>query len=141
MTILQKQAWIGLGGATACICIAGAGIGLAVRFNAKGVVPLIACVVGALIGGFVSCLGAIRIQARLDERERKISVWAFVISSYVLVAFLGFASFGIFFLSGARNYIPVYTLPALLLIGMFVSQLVQSAVILIKFAQEQADEK
>jgi len=92
-------------------------------------------------GGLVSCLGAIRIQARLDERERKISVWAFVISSYVLVAFLGFASFGIFFLSGARNYIPVYTLPALLLIGMFVSQLVQSAVILIKFAREQADEK
>ncbi len=141
MTILQKRAWTTLVSATACICLAGAGVGLAVHFNAGGVVPLMAFVIGALIAGLASCLRSIKVQAGFDERERKIAVRAFVISSYTFVLFLCFASFTIFFLSGARSYIPGYTLPVLLLIGIFVSQLVQSAVILIQFAREQADEQ
>ena len=99
-----------------------------------------AFVIGALIVGLVSGLRSIKVQAGFDERERKIAVKAFVISSYTFVLFLCFASFAIFFLAGARSYIPGYTLPVLLLIGIFVSQLVESAVILIQFAREQADE-
>ncbi len=141
MTILQKRAWIELASVTVCICISGAGVGLAVHFNARGVVPLMAFVIGALIVGLASCLRSIRVQAGFDERERKIAVKAFVISSYTFVLFLCFASFTIFSLAGARNYIPGYILPVLLLTGIFVSQLVQSAVILIQFAREQADEQ
>ena len=105
MNKLQRRAWINLIGSTACVAVAGAGIGLAVRFNAGGLVPVI----------------------------------SFVIASYAFVLFLCFASFTIFFISGARNNIPGYTLPVLLLIGIFISQFVQSAVILLQFTREQAD--
>lgn len=141
MNLLQKIAWYHLASTTVAIITAGAGVGLAVYFNAKGIIPLMAFVIGALIVGLVSCLRSIAIQTKLDERERKIAIKAFIISSYTFVLFLCFTSFAIFFLSGARNYIPGYTLPVLLLIGIFVSQLVQSAVILIQFAREQADEQ
>lgn len=141
MNRLQKRAWIDLAKTTVCIIIAAAGIGLAVHFNARGVIPLMSFLVGSLIVGLVSCLRSIAIQTKLDERERKIAVKAFVISTYTFVLFLCFASFTIFFISGARNHIPVYILPVLLLAGLFISQLVQSAVILIQFAREQADEQ
>ncbi len=141
MTRLQKRAWIDLAKTTVAIMIAGAGVGLAIHFNAKGIIPLMSFLVGSLIVGLVSCLRSIAIQAKFDERERKIAVKAFVISTYTFVLFLCFASFTIFFISGARNYIPGYTLPVLLLAGLFISQLVQSAVILIQFAREQADEQ
>ncbi len=141
MNLLRKIAWYHLASTTVAIIIAGAGVGLAIHFNAKGIIPLMSFLVGSLIVGLVSCLRSIATQTRLDERERKIAIKAFIISSYTFVLFLCFASFGIFFLSGARNYIPGYTLPVLLLIGIFVSQIVQSAVILIQFAREQADEQ
>ncbi len=141
MNRLQKRAWIDLGGTTGCVVIASAGVGLAVHFNARGVIPLMSFVISGLIVGLVSGLRSIATEAKFDERERKIAVRAFVISSYTFVLFLCFAAFGIFFLSGARSYIPGYTLPVLLLIGIFVSQFIQCAVILIQFAREQADER
>ena len=141
MNKLQKRAWIDLVVTTVCVVIAGAGVGLAVHFNTRVVVPLMSFVISGLIVGLVSGLRSIAAQAKFDERERKIAVRAFVISSYTFVLFLCFAAFSIFFLSGARSYIPGYILPVLLLIGIFVSQLVQSAVILIQFAREQADEQ
>ena len=141
MNKLQKRTWIDLIGTTACVVLAGAGVALAVHFNARGIVPVMSFVIGSLIVGLGSGLRSIAVQAKFDERERKIAVRAFVISSYTFVLFLCFAAFTIFFLSGARSYIPGYTLPVLLLIGIFVSQLVQSAVILIQFAREQADEQ
>ena len=141
MNRLQKRAWIDLAGATVCVVLAGVGVGLAVQFNAKGVVPVMSFVITSLIVALVSCLRSITVQAGFDERERKIATKAFIISSYTFVFLLCFASFTIFFLSGARSYIPGYTLPVLLLIGIFVSQLTQSAVVLIQFTREQADEQ
>lgn len=141
MTILQKRAWINLAGSTSGISLAGAGVGIAVHFNVRGVVPLMAFIIAALIVGLISCLHSIKIQKAFDERETKIAIRAFVISSHSLTLFLCFASFAIFYLSGARNHIPAYTLPVLLLIGLFISQVVRSAMILIQFAQEQADEQ
>ena len=141
MNRLQKRAWIDLAGATAAVVIAGGGVGLAFHLNARGIVPVMSFVIASLIAGLVSGLRSIAAQAKLDERERKIAARAFFISSYTFVLLLCVAAFSIFFLSGARSYIPGYTLPILLLIGIFVSQLVQSAVILIQFAREQADEQ
>ena len=140
MNRLQKRAWMDLAGATVCVVLAGAGVALAVHFHARGVVPVMSFVIGSLIVGLASCLRSITVQSKFDERENKIAVKAFVISSYTFVLLLCFAAFSIFFLSGARSYIPGYTLPVLLLIDIFVSQLVQSAVILIQFARETADE-
>jgi hypothetical protein len=141
MNRLQRRAWVELVGVTAAVIIAGTGVGLAFHFNARGVIPIMSFVIGSLIAGLVSGLHSIAAQGKFDERERKIAVQAFIISSYTFVLFLCISCFTVFFLAGARNYIPGYSLPVLLLTGIFVSQLVQSAVILVQFAREQADEQ
>ena len=141
MNKLQRRAWIDLAGMTACVALAGAGVGLMVHFNAKGIVTLMAFLIAGLITGLVSGIRNIATQAKLDEREKKIAVKAFVISSYVFVIFSWCASFNVFFIVGGKSRVPVYTLPAIFLAGLFLSQFIQSAAILIQFAREQADEQ
>ena len=139
MNRLQRRAWIELVGSTACVAVAGAGVGLMVYLNTRGIVYLMIFVIAGLIVGLVSGLRNIEAQAKLDEREKKVALKAFVISSYVFVIFLWCASFTVFFIVGGKNRVPVYTLPAIFLAGLFLSQFIQSAVILIQFAREQAD--
>jgi len=139
MTRLQKQAWLGLAVTAVCVVIAGTGVGLMVHFNTKGIVGLMTFLIGCLIIGLVSCLRSIKEQAKLDEREKKIVLKAFIISSYAFVLFICFASFIVFYIIGARGTVSVYILPVIFLVGLFISQFIQSAVILIQFAREQAD--
>ena len=141
MNKLIKRTWINLCGATACIIIGALGVGLAVKFNVKGIIPLISFIIAGPIAALITSLRSISTVAGFDEREKKISVRAFTISSYFFMFFMVYACFIIFYLSGARNSIPSYTLPVLLLIGLFISQIIHSAVILIRFAREQADEQ
>ena len=140
MNRLQKRAWIGLAGATAAVVIAGGGVGLMVHMNAKGIVNIMAFLIAGLVVGLVSCLRNIASQAKLDEREKKIALRAFVISSYVFVLFFWCACFTVFFAAGGKSSVPAYILPVLFLIGVFLSQFIQSAVILIQYAREQTDE-
>ena len=140
MNSLQKRAWINLGVMTIAVAVAGTGVGLAVQLNAKGVVPLMTFLVAGLLVGLFSGLRSIANESKLDERERKIAVRAFVFSSYTFVLFTCFASFGVFYIVGAKSSVPTYTLPVLLLGGLFLSQFVESAMILIQFAREQVDE-
>lgn len=141
MTRLQKRAWITLAGVTGCVALAGAGIGLMVHWNAKGIVNLMIFLMAGLIGGLVSCLRYMAIEAKFDEREKKIALRAFVISSYVFVIFIWCASFIVFFIVGSKNSVPVYILPVLFLAGLFLSRFIQSAAILIQSAREQTDEQ
>ena len=141
MNRLQKRAWIDLAIVTACVALGGTGVGLAVHLNAKGVVGLMSGLISGLIFGLICGLRSIAIQAKFDEREKKIALRAFIISSYVFVIFLGYASFTVLFIVGAKSSTPTYTLPVLFLVGLFLSQFVQSASILIQFAREQADER
>lgn len=141
MNRLQKRAWLGLAGMTVCVIVAGAGVRLGMYFNAKGLLPLMTMSIAGLIVFLVSCLRRIPIDAKLDERERKILLGALVLSSSTFVISMFFASFCVFFIAGARNSVPTYTLPALFLAGLFVSQFIESAVILIRCAREQADEQ
>ena len=141
MNRLQKRAWIELATMTIYIVVAAAGVGLGVHFNAKGILPLMAMLIAGLIVLLVSCLRRIPINAKLDERERKILLGALVLSSFTFVIFMFFGSFYVFFIAGAKSSVPAYTLPALFLAGLFVSQFIESAVILIRCAREQADEQ
>ena len=141
MNRLQKRAWIDLAIVTACVALGGAGVGLAVHLNAKGIVGLMSFLISGSVVGLISGLRSITIQAKFDEREKKIALRAFIISSYVFVIFLGYASFAVFFIVGGKSSTPTYTLPVLFLIGLFLSQFVQSASILIQFTREQADEQ
>ncbi len=141
MNKLQKKAWIGLVSTTVFVVLAGIGVGLTVHLNAKGIVALMSFLIAGLVAGLLSYLRNIRVQAEFDERERKIVYKAFAISSYTFILFYCLASFIIFYIVGAKNSIPAYTLPVLLIIAIFLFQFVQSAVILIQFTREQIDEQ
>lgn len=141
MTRLQKWAWINLGVTTVCVALAGCGVGLIFHLNAKGIVGLMAFLICGLIAGLISCLRSIANQAKLDEREKKIALRAFVISSYIFFLFFWCATFTTLFIVGGKGTVGAYTLPVLFLIGLFLSNFVQSAVILIQFARERADEQ
>jgi hypothetical protein len=140
MNILQKRAWYELAGVVAAVIIAGAGIAVIVRLNAKGTIGLIAFTIGFLVAGLVSFVYSIRIYARFDEREKKIYNRAFAIAAGAFTLCTCFISFYVFLISGGKSNIPAYVPPVIFLVGLFLAQFVQSTAILIQFALEQADE-
>jgi len=140
MNKLQKQAWRNLTVTTIAVVLAGIGVGLAVHLNAGGVVSLMAFLIAGLIVGLFSGLRSIAIESKFDERERKIAIWAFTVSSYTFIIFICFGSFILFYLIGPRSHAPTYVFPVLFLAGLFISQFVEAAAILIRFAREQANE-
>jgi len=139
MNSLQKKAWFELFTTTVAVIISGIGVGILVHFNAKGVVGLMSFLIAGLIVGLYSHLREVRLWANLDEREKKIAFRAFVLGAYTFVLFVVIASFATLFLIGGRGRIAVYALPVISLIGIFISQFMSSAAILIRFAREQAD--
>ncbi len=139
MNRLQKRAWISLAVTTLAVIISSIGVGLAVYLNAKGVAGLMSFLIAGLIVGLVSGLRSIAAESKFDERERKIAIRAFIYSSYTFIIFICFASFTIFFIVGARGHTPAYVFPVLFLAGLFISQFVESATILIRFTREQID--
>ena len=139
MNVLQKKAWVDLGGMTACVAVAGAGMGLMVRFNAQGMVDLMVFLIAGLTAGLVSGLRNMRIVSRFDERERMIAQRAFVLASYAFAGFFGCGAFAVFFIAGGKSRVPVYALPVLFLADLFLAQFIESAAILIQFAREQGD--
>ena len=141
MNRLQKMAWMNLIGTTVCIVVGGAGVGLMVHLNTKGMVGLMSFLISGLVAGLISYLRNITIWTKFDEREKKIALRAWVLSSYIFILFFWCATFTIFFIVGGKSSVPVYTLPVLFLVGLFLAQFIQSAVILIQFAREQADEQ
>ncbi len=140
MNRLEKRAWTELGAVILCVIIAGAGVGLMVYINTKGIVGLISFLVSGLIAGLIAYLRNIKSWNKFDEREKKIAQRARALSSCVFVLFLWCASFTVFFIVGARNPVPAYILPVLLLSGLFLATFVQSATILVQFTRERDDE-
>ena len=140
MNRLEKRAWAELVGVTLCVLIAGAGMGLMVYMNIKGIVGLTSFLISGLIVGLISYLRNIKSWTKFDEREKKIAQKARALSSCVLILFLWCASFAVFFVVGAKNPVPAYILPVLFLSGLFLSVFVQSAAILVQFARERDDD-
>ena len=140
MNRLQKKAWIELAAMTFCMAGTGAALAVLVRFNASGAGYLMVCLIVGLPVGLYGYLHNLAEQKRLDERERQIAQKAFALSSYAFVTLIGCSAFILFFMVGGAGRVPVYTLPAVFVGGIFVAQFTQSAAILIQFAREQADE-
>jgi len=139
MNRLQRKAWVDLGCVTACVAVAGAGIGLMVRFNAQGIADLMIFLIPGLIAGLASGLWNMRIVSRFDEREKIIAQRAFLVSSYAFVVFFGCGAFVVFIIAGGKSLVPAYALPVLFVADLFLAQFIESAAILIQFAREQAD--
>jgi len=140
MNKLQKKAWIELAGVTFFMATSAWTLAVLVRLNASGAHNLIIGLVGGLSLGLFGYLHHLSWQKKLDERERQIAQKAFALSFYAFVTLIGCSAFILFFMVGGAGQVPVYTLPAVLIGGIFVAQFTQSAAILIQFAREHADE-
>lgn len=139
MNRLQKRAWVELAGGMICVIIAGTGVGAMVRNNAQGIVMIMTFLVSGGVTGLVVFIQAFRTFNKYDEREKYIYQRAYILSCAGFIGFLLCASFIIFFTVGGKGVVPVYTLPALFLGGLFFAQIVQSAIILIWCAMEETD--
>jgi len=140
MNRLEKRAWAELGAVTLCVIIAGAGGGLMIYMNTKGMVGLVSFLISGLIAGLISYRRNIKYWAKLDEREQKIANRARVLWSCVFILFLWCASFTVFFIVGAKSPVPAYILPVLFLSGLFLATFIKSAAILVRFARGRDDE-
>jgi len=140
MNRLQKKAWIELAAVTFCMATTSVMFAGLVRSNASGAVCLIISLVVGLPVGLFGYLHHLSEQKKLDEREKQIAQRAFALSNYAFVTLIGCSAFILFFMVGGAGQVPVYTLPAVFVAGIFVAQFTQSAAILIQFAREHADE-
>jgi len=77
-----------------------------------------------------------KVETALDEQEKDICRKAYTISTYVLVAYAVALCLIPFCVLGARAVMPVYYLPAALMVGLFIGQLTESAVMLFQCAAE-----
>ena len=140
MSKLQKSAWINLAGAVSLIVTAGIFLEMLIYINAQvHILFLLLALPVGIVAGFACYIRSISVENRLDEREKTISRKAAHCAGITFALFLAFTSFGIFFVTGAKNNIPVYMLPLLVLTGLFIAQLIESATILIWCAKEQQD--
>ena len=139
MNRLQKRAWGELVGVVVCVIVAGIGIGVLVNANAQGIWYIVVTLVAGGTAGLVGSVYNFVMLKKYDERERKIYRQAFLISTYAFVGYIVGFVFIAFFSVGGKGVISVSVLPAMMLGGLFIGQAVQSGVILIRCAMEEAD--
>lgn len=141
MSKLQKTAWVNLIVASVGVVVMAACFYILTAANAKGFDYLVIFVVAGSPGGLAAFLHSRKkgFEAGLDERERAINRRAFIWAAYVLTIFLAVACIIPFFVLGGQAQIPVYTLPALFVGALFITQFVHSAAILVISALEEED--
>ena len=139
MNKLQRNTWIELTFTTLAAIVGIIFIYSLRKLNAQGVVYIVICIV---VGGPTMLAGMLlsnKVEAKYDEREKLISRKAFRCSAQTFIVYALLACFVSFFAVGGKGNIPAYHLPVFLFIGLFIGQLVQSAVILILFSLEEQD--
>ena len=139
MNRLQKKAWIEFAFMIGLFPLLVISVGALVRLDARGIISMLIFLV---VGGAVLLLGCIyeiRVFGKYDEREKKIYLFALLISCLAFVVFQFSASFIILFSVGAGGVVPAYSILGVFITGSFFAQLVLSAVILIKCAAEEND--
>ena len=141
MSKLQKAAWVNLIVVSVCVVVMAACFSILAAANAKGFDYVVICVLAGSPGGLVAFLRSRKkgFEAGFDERERAINRRAFIWAAYVLTLFLALACIIPFFVLGGHARIPVYTLPALFVGALFITQFVHSAAILVMCALEDED--
>ena len=137
MTILQKKAWTNLAGVGVAVLIAGIILDILVRVNAKGSIGGLFPIFAGITAGVIFYIRSLPKESLLDEREKMIARKSFEWASKTFIGFMALTSFGTFEFLGSRSKIPVYFFPDIVLAGLFLAQLVESATILIWCAKEQ----
>lgn len=136
MTKLQKIAWKNIVGCTVCLIVGMPMLYLLKRLDMRGLDYLVIFVVVCPLVVLIGLLHMKKVEAALDEREKDICRKAFTISTYVLAAYAVALCLIPFCVLGARAVIPVFYLPAALVVGLFIGQLTESAVILFQCTSE-----
>lgn len=139
MNRLEKRAWLELAGSVGFLIICGICIRVVVHGNAKGIGYIIIFLAAGGALGLVSCIYEIRRFNKYDEREKKICLQALILSDEVFIGFIVCCAFITFFIAGGKGMIPAYSMPIMLVGGLFIRQLVQSAAILVRCAMEEND--
>jgi hypothetical protein len=140
MNMLQKRAWTNLAVIIVAFLISIIFLSILVHIDAKGnIIQGMFCLLIGVTAGVIAYIRNLPKEKLFDEREKMIAQKSFTISSYAFTSFIALTSMGLFYFCDAKSTIPVY-LPMLLFItGLFIAQLVQSAIILIWIAKEQQD--
>jgi hypothetical protein len=139
MNRLQKRAWVELAGAVGLLIIGGASVGVMVYGNTKGIGYMIIFLVAGGTAGLLSCVHELRVFNKYDEREKKICLQALILSDEIFIGFIVCCAVITLFSIGGKGSIPAWSIMAMLLAGLFIRQLVQSAAILIRCAMEEND--
>lgn len=135
MNRLQKSAWLNLAFVTAMVIFCGIIFSVMVLLRVPGgIIGLVSFIISSAVFGLISFMIYRKkgIEAKFDERELKINARAKLWALGILFFFLAYICVGPFFFLGAKAHIPVYVLPLIFLGSLFISQLVHSAVILIR---------
>jgi undecaprenyl pyrophosphate phosphatase UppP len=140
MSKLQKHAWVNL--IVTCICVV---ISILLfydlrRSNAQGLDFIVIMIIVGGLTGLPIFLFIKKVESKYDEREKAINKKAYVWATYAMMGYAFFVGFTAFLVIGGNGVLPVFYLPMFLFVGLFIGQLVQSAIILILLAREETDE-
>ncbi len=143
MNRLQKAAWLNLVIMAGCVLIVGVGFAVLTELNAKGIVyALIFFAGGSLVIPAIFVLyRRWAVEARFDERERRIHGRAFIWSACITIILLAGICIVPFYVVGGQGLMHVYYLPVIFLTTLFAFQLAHTVVILIQCAIEGEDEQ
>lgn len=140
MTKLEKKAWLELLVVSLSLFLVIPMLYLLASRNAQGLDLVIIMVVSVGITLLVGAMVEKKKFAKYDEREQKIALKTFRWSAYVFVGFVMLTGFGAFFMIGGAGEVCVVNLPVFFLIGIFIAQLSQTAMIVMLCNTESDDE-
>jgi len=140
MSKLQKHAWVSLIGTSICVVISILLFYFLKCTNAQGLYPVVIMIVVGGLTGLPIFLFIKKVESKYDEREKAIEEKAYVWATYAMIGYAFFVGFAAFFVIGGNGVLPVFYVPVFLFVGLFIGQLVQSAIILTLCSMEEADE-
>jgi hypothetical protein len=131
MTKLQKDSLVNLAAVGVSIVVSVAAFSIMRSTNAQGFDYVLIFLV---VSGFCGVAGAIylwKYYRKLDERQLMVCFKANRISTAFFVVYILVMSFIAFFVIGGGGRIDVFYLPVTVIVGLFLAQLVESAVLFI----------
>ena len=140
MSKFEKHMWVEFAAAAVIALIMPLPLHSMAKHNAHGAVYIIIIIV---IGGLAATVGMAvnqRVEAGYDEREKRILSKAF---KWAAIAFFGYVlvmAWSAFFIIGGGGVIRVVHLPVFSFVGLFVSQLVQTATALTLYNMSESDD-
>ncbi|MCK4959378.1 MAG: hypothetical protein KAT00_08250 [Planctomycetes bacterium] len=140
MSKFEKHAWVELVAVGVMVLYLSLVLHSLAKKNVQGADFVVIMIVIGSVGAALWTAIERRIEAGYDEREKKILSKAF---KWAAIAFFGYVlvmAWSAFFIIGGGGVIRVVHLPVFFFVGLFVSQLVQTAMMLILYNMSESDD-